>query len=71
MPDSTASQSGDDPKIQLMLGRLFTVAEMLLMKTLPDEAKQPLLAEENIYQGTEVPAENHAPKKSMYSPASR
>ena len=71
MPDSTASQSGENPKTHLMLGRIFTIAEMLLMKSPPDEAEQLIASEEMSYQGTDVPIENHTPKKSMYSPISR
>ncbi len=71
MPDSTASQFGDNPKTHLMLGRIFAVVEMLLTKTPADEAGQPLSEERDIYQKTELPVENHALKKSMYSPVSR
>ena len=66
MPGLSASKLPRDPKTELMLTRLFTVAEMLRKKTVEHQTEQPS-SDEQGYEQTEVPIENHAPDNSMYS----
>lgn len=66
MPGLPASKMPHDPKTELMLTRLFTVAELLLKKT-SDQQTDQASSDEPAYERTEVPFENHAPDHPMYS----